>query len=97
MEIRHSTWKSKKASSGNGGLLGDVKHRPDTDQKWLCRPGSRGSGTFFLRDFPFKIGSGGTCVFAPSADNAESLQQIGSSKVHIANQLVNNAGVESAT
>ncbi|CAB1314476.1 unnamed protein product, partial [Coregonus sp. 'balchen'] len=54
---------SKKASSGNGGLLGDVKPRLDIDQKWLCRPGSRGSGAFFLRGFRFEIGSGGTCTF----------------------------------
>ncbi|CAB1330853.1 unnamed protein product, partial [Coregonus sp. 'balchen'] len=30
MEIRHSPWKSKKASSGNVGLIGVVKPGPDT-------------------------------------------------------------------
>eukprot|EP00063_Salmo_salar_P062934 XP_014037769.1 PREDICTED: uncharacterized protein LOC106591102 [Salmo salar] len=63
MEIRHSPWKSKTASSGNVGLLGDVEPGPDTDQKQLCHPGSRGSSTFFLGGFPIKIKSGGTCVF----------------------------------
>ncbi|CAB1328329.1 unnamed protein product [Coregonus sp. 'balchen'] len=38
MEIHHSPWKSKKESSGNGRLLGDVKPGPDIDQKRLCRP-----------------------------------------------------------
>ncbi|XP_023998808.2 uncharacterized protein [Salvelinus sp. IW2-2015] len=33
MEVRHSPWKSKKASSDNGGLHGDVEPRTDTDQK----------------------------------------------------------------
>ncbi|CAB1348426.1 unnamed protein product [Coregonus sp. 'balchen'] len=63
MEICHSPYKLKKASSGNGGLLGDVKPEPDTDQKLLCHPGSRGSGTFCLKGFRFDIGSIGTCVF----------------------------------
>jgi hypothetical protein len=63
MEIRNSLWKSKTASSGNGSLLGDVEPGSDRDQKQLCRPGSRGSSAAFLAGFPFKIGSGGSCVF----------------------------------
>ncbi|CAB1319130.1 unnamed protein product [Coregonus sp. 'balchen'] len=63
MEIRHSSWKSKKVSSDNGGLLGDIKPGPDTDQKLLFHPRFRGSGAFFLRGLRFEIGSGGTCAF----------------------------------
>ncbi|CAB1319201.1 unnamed protein product [Coregonus sp. 'balchen'] len=63
MEISHSPWKSKTASSGNGGHLGDVKPGPDTDQKQLRRPGSKGSSAFFPGDFRFEIRSGGTCSF----------------------------------
>ncbi|XP_070290621.1 cell adhesion molecule DSCAML1-like [Salvelinus sp. IW2-2015] len=48
MEARHSPWKSKKASSGNRGLHGDVEPGTDTDQKQFFRPGSRGSGAFVL-------------------------------------------------
>ncbi|XP_038843296.1 uncharacterized protein LOC120042527 [Salvelinus namaycush] len=59
----HSPWKSKKLSSGNRGLRGYVEPGTDTDQKQLCRPGSRGSGAFVLGGFPIKIGSGVTCVF----------------------------------
>ena len=67
MEVRHSPWKSKKASSGNEGLHGDVEPGTDTDQKRLCYPGSRGSDAFVLGGFPIKIGYGGTCVFVLSS------------------------------
>ncbi|CAB1323664.1 unnamed protein product, partial [Coregonus sp. 'balchen'] len=63
IEICHSQWKSNKAPYSNVGLLGDDKLGPDTDQKQLCRPGSRGSKAFFLMGFQFEIGSGGTCAF----------------------------------
>ncbi|CAB1318091.1 unnamed protein product [Coregonus sp. 'balchen'] len=63
METCHMPWKSKTASSCNGGLLGDFKVGPDTDQKQLRRPGSKGSGAFFPGGFQFKIGSGGTRAF----------------------------------
>jgi hypothetical protein len=63
MEVCHSPCKSKKMSSGNGGLRGDVEPRTAKDQKQLCRPGSRGCGAFVSGGFPIKIGSGGTCVF----------------------------------
>ncbi|CAB1329769.1 unnamed protein product [Coregonus sp. 'balchen'] len=54
---------SRNSAPGNGGLLGDVKPGPDTDQKLLHRHGSRGSGAFFPGGFRFEIGSGGTCAF----------------------------------
>ncbi|CAB1336902.1 unnamed protein product, partial [Coregonus sp. 'balchen'] len=47
LDPTNQPWRYK-ASSGNGGLLGDVEPGPDTDQKRLCCSGSRGSGAFFL-------------------------------------------------
>ena len=53
----------KQRPLATGASLEMLKPRPNTDQKQLCRPGSRGSGAFVLGGFPIKIGYRGTCVF----------------------------------